>query len=636
MADLKSYEDLINEIFELREDLGKKKKFATVAKAVEELAKKHGVDFVAVEGTTYDDYVVVLDVIIDKIVEDLDRQIDELSQQLDQHKEWVESQAGSIASLKSENEALAVELAEKNKQLKEINQKYDELLSVKWDLMVKAKEEKKVFGYVARQARAWKMKYRETVGWLDMILEKFEQVLDENKELKKTIAEEREKAGDEIAQAKKDIDLLQKDVKRFAEEKKVIASHTEIYAKTVKIIVDAFRKHGYDVLPLSPAATKKDEKRNRAWELYDAVEKAKKVDTKAQKRDKKAEQVRYPEAGLVSIKKEIAAEFDKMIKELSAVAPELVIKFYEEMGINPKKVPPTDQIIDKIIYAESQKKPFLKTTGGKILVIALVTVMIAGVLIPIFAGLDDEAEQEQPDPPTPVPDVEIDTDNVDQAVLDNFLQDANIALPGVNPTNVSSIRITKGIVEIVYDGYNGFAEPIQEVITFEAPSSWAQLGESGLTAEFILNNIPRGAEKTRFEKAPTLEPDDIEDSANDTFDAEFDDDMDMDDDTDFDDDIDADDDIDDEIETEDSEIEDDIIDSSSADAAVPPTLDSSAPMVSWKIDERNGRFKVTGTMLVDGDEVEFTATGSSVEQCQDDILETFWQNGYDVDYEMIP
>ena len=62
MADMKSYEDLINEIFELREDLGKKKKFATAAKAVEELAKKQGVDFVATEKKTYEEYVAVLNV----------------------------------------------------------------------------------------------------------------------------------------------------------------------------------------------------------------------------------------------------------------------------------------------------------------------------------------------------------------------------------------------------------------------------------------------------------------------------------------------------------------------------------------------------------------------------------------------
>lgn len=628
MADMKSYEDLINEIYELREDLGKKKKFATAAKAVEELAKKHGVDFVATEETTYDDYIVVIDVILDKIVEDLDRQIDELSQQLDQHKQWLESHEGSIASLKSENESLAYELAERNKQLKEINQKYDALLAVKWDLMAQAKEDKKVFGYVARQARAWKMKYRETVGWLDMILEKYEQILDENKELKRVIAQEREQAGDEIAQAKRDIDLLQKDVKRFAEEKKVIASHTEIYAKTVKMIVDAFRRHGYEVLPLSPAATKKEGKRNRAWELYEAVDKAKKVDAKAEKRDKKAEQVRYPEAGLVSIKQEIADEFDKMIEELSVAAPELVNQFYEEMGIDPKKVPPTDQIIDKIIYAESEKKPFLKRTAGKILIIALVTVMIAGVLIPIFAGRDNDGpDDDKEDDKQTLLDLEIDLEDTDQAVLDDFLQDANIALPGVNPTNVASIRIVKGVVEIVYNGYDGFAEPIQERITFEAPSSWAELGESGLTAEFILNNIPKGAEKVRFENISTLEPDEAEDSANNTFGTESDTDSDMD----FEDDIDFDGDTD-----FDDDMEDEAVDSGASDVVTLPTFDSSAPMVSWKVVEKNGRFKVTGTMIVDGDEIEFTTTGSSVEQCKDSILETFWESGYDVDNELIP
>lgn len=617
MSDMKSYEDLINEIFELREDLGKKKKFATAAKAVEELAKKQGVDFVATEKTTYEEYVAVLNVIVDQIVQKYTDEMEQLWEQLEDERKNIET----ITAINKESVAKIEEL---NKKISTLNKRYDELYVGLWKSLT---YNKKALSNTVEQARKWKSEYLKTVGWLDMILEKYEQVVIANKELKKEIEKARQRTGDEIAITKEDLELLKKDLKRLEDDKKTVISHTEIYAKTVKIIVDSFRRHGYDILPLGPAATKKDAKRNRAWELDAAVRQAARIDERSQKQ----KEIFYQEAGLTNIKKEIANAFDKMIKELKVAAPELVMQFYKEMGIDPEKVPPTDQIIDKIIYAESDKKPFLKTTGGRVLVIALVTIMIAGVLIPIFASRDNEQDVEQgddndteADSDLVPPDVEIDIESTDQEVLDNFLQDANIALPGINPTNVESITIENGVVEIVYSGYNGFAEPIQERITFEAPSSWATMDEASLTAEFILNNIPKGAEKVLFESASSNQQDDAQDSANSTFESESDiddeiedDDLDLDD---TDDDIDLDEDIDSEVQ----------------ESVVPPTFDSSAPMISWKVVEKGGRVKVTGTMIVDGDEVEFTTIGTSVEQCKDNILETFWENGYDVDYEMVP
>lgn len=632
MADMKSYEDLINELFEVREELGKKKKFATAAKAVEELAKKHGVDFVATEVTTYEEYVTVLDLIVNKVIEDINNELDKLAQELDQQKAIIqdrdaqlESQDGAIQHLKSQNEDYAEQLADTNQKLKELNKKYDDLLVVKWNLMEQARYDKKAFAQVVMQARNWKSKYLNTVGWLDMVLEKYEQVLDENKQLKKTIAEEREKAGNEIAQANKDMALLKKDRDRYAEEKKTLSKYSSLYGKTLEIIVNVFRSHDYKVLPFSGEAVQEDPDRVRPYELYEAMKDAEKADKKAERRDRKKKEVQYPIAGLNNILEEIATEFDKMIKEMKVADPEAVDKFYKDLGIGGGKVPPTKDIIKKIMERESEKKPFLKTVGGRIFVIALVAVVLAGIATPIFIALQNRNKTQGNE----FTGLDIDGDDIDQEVEDDFLENPYTAVPGTLPTNVESLSVSaSGMVEIIYNGYDSMEKPIQEVIRFQAPAEWLEMGEN-LTADFILDNIPKGAEKQRFENVTVIEPE-IEEDANETFEneTEIDDDQ-IDDDVDFDDEAE----FDEDVELED--FEKDAIEIEKPQTTV-PVFDSSAPMVSWKVDERGGRVIVTGTMVVDGDEVEFTSIGSSVDQCKNDVLSTFWDEGYDVDFELEP
>lgn len=635
MAEEKSYDDLINELYELREDLGKKKKFATAAKAVEELAKKHGVDFVATEVTTYEEYVTVLDLIVNKVIEDVNQELDKLTQELEQQKAIIqdreaqlESQDGAIQHLKSQNEDYAEQLADSNQKLKEINKKYDELYAVKWSLMEQARYDKRAFAQVVMQARNWKSKYLNTVGQLDKTLATLEQTVEENKTLKRQIQEEREKAGDKIAQANKDIALLKKDRDRYAEEKKTVSKYSSLYGKTLEIIVNAFRAHDYKVLPFSGAAVQEDANRVRAYELYEAVKDAEKADNKAQRRDRKKEAVRYPEAGLNNILDEISAEFDKMIKEMKVADPEAVAKFYKDLGINGDNVPPTKNIIKKIIDRESEKKPFLKTVGGKVFVLAMVAVVLAGVAVPIFIAL-----QNRDGNTNNFEGLDIDGEDIDDEIENEFLENPYTSIPGTLPTNVESIIISpSGMVEIVYNGYDSMEKPIQEVISFQAPAEWLEMGDN-LTAEFILDNIPKGAEKQRFENVTVLEPE--LDDANDAFESESEvDDSQLDDDVEFDDDIETDDDV----EVEDVELEDfekDTIETEKPQTTA-PVIDSSAPMVSWNVAQKGNRFVVTGTMLVDGDEVEFTSIGSSVDQCKNDVLSTFWDNGYDVDFELEP
>ena len=312
-----------------------------------------------------------------------------------------------------------------------------------------------------------------------------------------------------------------------------------------------------------------------------------------------------------------------MLEELKVADPELVNKFYKDLGFDIEKPPTAGQIVDKIIDTERAKKPFLKTTGGKILTICLVTVVIAGVLIPIFAGLRNNGDEQEEE----FDGLEVDGDEIEEEVENNFLQDPYIAIPGTLPTGIDSITISPdGIVRIVYNAYDSLERPVQQRITFEAPEGWLEMGDS-LTADFILNNIPKGAEMERFESVPEIQTEESEDSANDTMDAESDIDADLDTE------IDSDTDLDD---TDSSDISDTDTDSSDILTTL-PTIDTDAPMVSWNVTQgRNGRVKVVGTMIVDGDEITFTAIGDDVEQCKANILEDFWEGGYDVDYDLIP
>lgn len=631
MAEEKTYEDLVNEIYDLREELANKKTYATAAKAVEEFAQSAGIDFVATNETTYKDYVSILDQVLEVVNKKINQQMQELSAKLDDAEAWAEEVGQINQGLKRQNEALGSELSNRTKQLKELNDKYDALLAVKYDIMEREKKNSdyssKVRLNVISQAQSWKQKYVKTLSEYEQIVSENIALKADNESLKKEVAnlkntragliEEKDKNLSEIRTLSLSLDKLKKESKDFAEI-------TNIYGVIADVATKTFQRHGYKVLDYDFDGENSKKNRERGKELYSAIIKATKEDKSAEKRasKKKNEYVVYPEGGYKKIRDEIIKEVEGIIAQYQKIAPEKLEQVYSKLGLDKGQKVGAEVLVDKVIERE-QAKPFGKTKGGKVLSIVgpiVAVLLIAGA---VFAGTQF-ADKEIENPPAGgenIPPMEEVVFN--GAVIEipaNAMQEhgEDFGIIGTRVQSIESCQIdSNGHVVITTNELD--AERQRMVVKYEFNLASTDLADaSSFTFADVIDRMPVNASRTEYYIAnsatatpkPSTSTSTSTEQVEDTILNEEIGSSDIATDVDSETDIDTNIDVDTETDIEEEQI---------VEAPADSEATSNAVLINTETVERGGRYKVTITVIVDGLEQKVTGIASSEEEARQSV-----------------
>ena len=95
----KSKEDLVNELKSLKEKLVNAQSLAVAAEAVESFAKDHGIDFVASDEYSKEDYIAVVDKILNDVSHKKDLAVGFARKQYDEKNKLIEEKEGLLEEI---------------------------------------------------------------------------------------------------------------------------------------------------------------------------------------------------------------------------------------------------------------------------------------------------------------------------------------------------------------------------------------------------------------------------------------------------------------------------------------------------------------------------------------------------------